>query len=77
MDTMVTVDELYDIVSEIAGKNLVKRYDLSKPQGVRGRNSDNSRLNSILDWAPEYSLADGLSITYHWIKSELEKSGRM
>ena len=77
MDTMVTVDELYDIVSEIAGKNLVKRYDLSKPQGVRGRNSDNSRLNSILNWAPEYSLADGLSITYHWIKSELEKSGRI
>ena len=77
MDTMVTVDELYDIVSEIAGKNLVKKYDLSKPQGVRGRNSDNSRLNSILDWAPEYSLADGLSITYHWIKSELEKSGRI
>jgi nucleoside-diphosphate-sugar epimerase len=77
MDTMVTVDELYDIVSEIAGKNLVKKYDLSKPQGVRGRNSDNSRLNSILDWAPEYSLADGLSITYRWIKSELEKSGRI
>ena len=77
MDTMVTVDELYDIVSEIAGKNLVKRYDLSKPQGVRGRNSDNSRLNSILDWAPEYSLADGLPITYHWMKSELERSGRM
>ena len=77
MDTMVTVDELYDIVSEIAGKNLVKRYDLSKPQGVRGRNSDNSRLNSLLDWAPEYSLADGLSVTYHWIKSELEKSGRI
>ena len=77
MDTMVTVDELYDIVSEIAGKSLVKKYDLSKPQGVRGRNSDNSRLNSILDWAPEYSLADGLSITYHWIKSELEKSGRI
>ena len=77
MDTMVTVDELYDIVSEIAGKNLVKRYDLSKPQGVRGRNSDNSRLNSLLNWAPEYSLADGLSVTYHWIKSELEKSGRI
>ena len=77
MDTMVTVDELYDIVSEIAGKSLVKKYDLSKPQGVRGRNSDNSRLNSILDWAPEYSLADGLSITYHWIKSELEKSGQI
>ena len=77
MDTMVTVDELYDIVSEIAGKSLVKKYDLSKPQGVRGRNSDNSRLNSILDWAPEYSLADGLSITYRWIKSELEKSGRI
>tara|TARA_Y100001970_G_scaffold27023_4_gene32843 strand:- start:6060 stop:7022 length:963 start_codon:yes stop_codon:yes gene_type:complete len=72
MDQMITVDELVDIVSEVSGKNLIKKHDLTKPQGVRGRNSDNSELNNILGWAPEYSLQDGLSITYNWIKNELE-----
>ena len=69
---MITVDELVDIVSKVSGKNLIKKHDLTKPQGVRGRNSDNSELNNILGWAPEYSLQDGLSITYNWIKNELE-----
>ena len=54
MDVMVTVDELVDTVSEIAGKSLVKKYDISKPQGVRGRNSDNSKLQNVLDWTPEH-----------------------
>ena len=72
MDQMITVDELVDIVSKVSGKNLIKKHDLTKPQGVRGRNSDNSELNNILGWAPEYSLQDGLSITYNWIKNELE-----
>jgi len=72
MDQMITVDELVDIVSEVSGKNLIKKHDLTKPQGVRGRNSDNSELNNILGWAPEYSLQDGLFITYNWIKNELE-----
>ena len=48
MDQMITVDELVDIVSEVSGKNLIKKHDLTKPQGVRGRNSDNSELNNIL-----------------------------
>ena len=77
MDVMVTVDELVDTVSEIAGKSLVKKHDISKPQGVRGRNSDNSKLQNALDWSPEHSLADGLSITYHWIESELREAGRI
>ncbi|MBS19685.1 MAG: NAD-dependent dehydratase [Chloroflexi bacterium] len=72
MDQMITVDELVDIVSKVSGKNLIKKHDLTKPQGVRGRNSDNSELNNILGWAPEYSLQDGLFITYNWIKNELE-----
>ena len=72
MDQMITVDQLVDIVSEVSGKNLIKNHDITKPQGVRGRNSDNSELNKILGWAPEYSLHDGLSITYNWIKDELE-----
>ena len=77
MDVMVTVDELVDTVSEIAGKSLVKKHDISKPQGVRGRNSDNSKLQNVLDWTPEHSLADGLSVTYHWIESELREAGRI
>ena len=77
MDVMVTVDELVDLVLEIAGKSLLKRHDTSKPQGVRGRNSDNSKLEGLLNWSPEYSLADGLSITYGWIESELKKTERI
>jgi nucleoside-diphosphate-sugar epimerase len=70
-DEMVTVDELIDIVAQIAGKKIYKRYDVTKPQGVRGRNSDNTRLRQILDWEPSTSLAEGLKPTYKWIESEI------
>jgi len=76
-DVLVTVDDLVDQVSEIAGKKLRKKHDLSKPQGVRGRNSDNSRLRKVLGWEPSVSLATGLKATYLWIESELRKSGRL
>ena len=74
-DRMITINELVDIVSEIAGKKLVKRYDLSKPQGVRGRNSDNTKLRQVLGWEPQISLEEGLKQTYRWIYSELERRG--
>ena len=77
MDVMVTINELVDLISEVAGKSLKKKHDITKPQGVRGRNSDNSKLNELLNWFPQFSLADGLSITYHWIESELRNSGRI
>lgn len=73
-DRMISVNELVDIVSTIAGKKIGKRYDLTKPQGVRGRNSDNTQLREVLRWEPAVSLEDGLGITYHWIKGELEKT---
>jgi GDP-D-mannose 3',5'-epimerase len=66
-DQLVTVNEL------VAGKRLRKRHDLSKPQGVRGRNSDNSRLRQVLGWEPSISLEEGLAVTYKWIKSEILK----
>ena len=72
-DRMISINELVDIVSNIAGKKIRKRYDLTKPQGVRGRNSDNTRLREVLNWEPSISLEDGLNITYHWIAGELEK----
>lgn len=75
-DVLVTVDELIDLVAEVAGKRIRKRYDLSKPQGVRGRNSDNAKLRDVLEWEPSVHLRDGLAATYRWIESELKKAGR-
>lgn len=76
-DELTTIDHLVDLVCEVAGKKLDKRHDLSKPQGVRGRNSDNSRLREVLGWEPNILLRDGLDITYHWIEQELRNDGRL
>jgi len=72
-DRMISVNELVEMVATIAGKRIGKQYDLTKPQGVRGRNSDNTRLREVLQWEPSISLEDGLAITYHWIAGQLEK----
>jgi GDP-D-mannose 3',5'-epimerase len=72
-DRLVTINELVDLVSGVAGKRLHMRHDLSKPQGVRGRNSDNSRLRQVLGWEPSISLEQGLAVTYKWIESEIAK----
>jgi nucleoside-diphosphate-sugar epimerase len=76
-EEMVSINKLVEIVSAIAGKRLRKRHDLTKPQGVRGRNSDNSRLRQILGWEPATALRDGLAVTYRWIESELRHTGRI
>ena len=70
-DEMVTVNQLVDYVCLAAGKNLRRDHDLTKPQGVRGRNSDNARLRNILGWVPAISLEDGIKLTYDWISAEL------
>jgi nucleoside-diphosphate-sugar epimerase len=72
-DELVTINGLVDIISEIAGKKLVKRHDLFKPQGVRGRNSDNTRIKEVLGWAPAILLRTGLQPTYDWIQAQLQK----
>lgn len=76
-DELVTVNQLVDLVAEIAGKGITKRHDLSKPQGVRGRNSDNSRLREALGWEPQIPLIEGLAPTYQWIESELKAAKRI
>jgi len=76
-DRLISINGLVDVVSKIAGKRLIKRHDLSKPQGVRGRNSDNTRLGQVLGWVPAISLEDGLKNTYKWIENELQKAGRI
>ncbi len=52
-DRMLTINELVDIIANIAGKKISKQYDLTKPQGVRGRNSDNTKLREVLKWEPQ------------------------
>jgi nucleoside-diphosphate-sugar epimerase len=76
-DHLVTVNELVDMVARAAGKRIGKRYDVTKPQGVRGRNSDNTRLRQVLRWEPRTTLEEGLGTTYWWIHEQLEKAGRL
>ncbi len=71
-DELVTIDGLVDMISAIAGKKLVKVHDLTKPQGVRGRNSDNNRLRQVLGWEPSIDLKTGLVPTYKWIEAEVK-----
>jgi len=72
-EEMVTINQLVDMVCEIAGKRLKKRYDLSKPQGVRGRNSDNRLIREKLGWAPSMPLKEGLKRTYAWIEEQVKR----
>ena len=67
---LVTINQLVDIVEEIAGVTLKRRYDLSAPRGVNGRNSDNTRVRARLGWEPDTRLRDGLERTYAWIHDE-------
>jgi GDP-D-mannose 3', 5'-epimerase len=69
-DRLVTINQLADIVADIAGITIVKKH-IPGPQGVRGRNSDNTRLRQVLEWEPEFSLESGLARTYAWIEQQV------
>jgi GDP-D-mannose 3',5'-epimerase len=69
-DRMISINELADIIAGIAGVQL-KRVHVPGPQGVRGRNSDNTLLRKVLGWAPQVSLEDGLAHTYRWIEDQV------
>jgi nucleoside-diphosphate-sugar epimerase len=69
-DRMVTINQLVDIIGEAAGIVPEKKH-VEGPQGVRGRNSDNTRLKETLGWAPEIALEDGIQRTYDWIENEV------
>jgi nucleoside-diphosphate-sugar epimerase len=72
-DRMVTINQLADMVAEVAGISIAKKH-IEGPQGVRGRNSDNTRLREVLGWEPEISLEDGLARTYAWIEDQVRES---
>ena len=69
-DRLVTINQLVDIVEQIAGIRLRRRYNLDAPQGVRGRNSDNTLIRRVLGWAPDTPLEVGLEQTYRWIHDQ-------
>lgn len=70
---LVSINELVDIVESIAEVRLTRDYNLSAPQGVRGRNSDNTLIQETYSWAPGTRLADGLERTYAWIYDEMTR----
>ena len=72
-EELITVNQLVDAVCAAAGKKLSRNHDLTKPQGVRGRNSDNTVLNEVIGWQPETTFREGIKPTYRWIAGELEK----
>jgi nucleoside-diphosphate-sugar epimerase len=73
-DELVSINGLVDIVEEIAGIRCERNYVLDAPQGVRGRNSDNTMITDTYGWAPSISLADGLARTYAWVYDEVKRS---
>ena len=77
-DEMVTINQLVDIVEEIAGVKLKRNYKLDAPKGVRGRNSDNTLIKAKLDWAPNIPLRVGMEQTYRWIydQAKAREEGR-
>jgi GDP-D-mannose 3',5'-epimerase len=70
-DQMVSINELADIIIEISAKRGLNLRHVPGPQGVRGRNSDNTKLREVLDWEPSVSLEDGLLPTYRWIEKQV------
>ena len=70
-DELVTINQLVDIVEEIAGRRFKRRYILDAPKGVRGRCSDNTLIIQKLGWAPSVRLRDGLEKTYRWIHDQM------
>ena len=72
---LVSINQLVDLVEEVAGVKLQRNYNLSAPKGVNGRNSDNTLIQKVFGWEPSTRLRDGLAITYQWIHEEMVKGG--
>ncbi len=73
---LVSINQMIDMISEIAGVSVERHHNLDAPQGVRGRNSDNTLILEKLGWEPEVDLKTGLAKTYAWIEEQVEKAAR-
>ena len=69
--------DLHNMSAKFAGINVAYDHDLTAPQGVRGRNSDNTLIKEVLGWAPSIKLEDGMKRTFDWIESEMAKGNRL
>lgn len=70
-DRLVTINELADMIIKVSGKEIIKVYDSTKPQGVRGRNADLSLVTKVISWKPVIQLEQGLEKTYRWIEKRV------
>jgi nucleoside-diphosphate-sugar epimerase len=75
-DQMVSINQMVDILEDIAGIKLTREYNLSAPKGVRGRNSENSKIRALLNWEPQITLKQGLSETYSWIYQQIQSGSK-
>ena len=75
-DRLISINDLADMIIEISGKDITKTHDLTAPQGVRGRNSDNTKLREVLNWEPRISLEEGMKNTYTWIEEMVKNDSR-
>jgi nucleoside-diphosphate-sugar epimerase len=73
-DELVSINQMVDIVEKVAGITVKREYDLTAPQGVRGRSSDNTEIRRRYGWAPSTTLEEGLERTYEWVYGEVKKS---
>ena len=71
-EEMVRINELVDITAKVGGKTIKRVHKMNTPQGVRGRNSNNDLIREKLGWDYEQTLEEGITKTYHWIKSQIE-----
>jgi GDP-D-mannose 3',5'-epimerase len=71
-DRLISINGLLDVISAIAGVEVERRH-VPGPQGVRGRNSDNSRLRKVLEWEPSITLEEGLQRTYRWVEDQVRR----
>ena len=72
---LVTINQMVDILEGIADVKVERSYNLDAPQGVRGRNSDNTQFHQTYGWEPSISLKEGLEKTYAWIYDQLKARG--
>ncbi|MCX8092445.1 MAG: NAD-dependent dehydratase, partial [Verrucomicrobiae bacterium] len=73
---LVSINQLVDIVEDIAGVKLKRRYNPNAPKGVAGRNSDNTRIKQYFGWEPNIRLRDGLEKTYAWIYDQIVRGAK-
>ena len=70
-DRLISINDLADMAIKFSGKKIAKTYNLSAPQGVRGRNADLTLVKNVLNWEPKVSLEDGMAKTYKWIQQQM------